>query len=145
MLKIKLSRVGKKKQPIYRILVMEHTKDPWGNYLENVGTYNPLTNPATVTLKEDRVKHWMSQGAQPTDSVHNILVEAGLIKDKKRNVSKLGKAAKTAIKEAAEKAKEEAKAKAEAEKAAKEAAEAPAETPTETETPTEEKKDEAAV
>jgi small subunit ribosomal protein S16 len=119
MLRIKLSRGGKKKQPIYRILVMERARDPWGTFLENVGTYNPRTNPSTVNLKEDRIKHWISKGAQPTDTVHNLLVEAGVIEGKKINNSKLGKKAKEAIKKEAEEAKEKALAE-------KEAAEAPA-------------------
>lgn len=145
MLRIKLSRVGKKKQPIYRILVMERSKDPWGNYLENVGTYNPRTQPNTLEMKEDRVKHWLSMGAQPTDTVHNLLVEAGIIKEKKRNVSALGSKVKAAIKDEAAKAKEavaaaakEAKEKAEAEKAA---AEAPKEEAKTEEAPAEEKKE----
>lgn len=126
MLKIKLSRVGKRKQPTFRLLIVEKQKDPWGTYIENVGTYNPRTEPNSLSLNEERIKYWLSVGAKPTDTVHNLLVGAGMIKDKKRNVSKLGAKAREARAKAAEeakKAKMEAAAKA---KADKEAAAAPA-------------------
>lgn len=136
MLRIKLSRVGKRKQPSYRLLVTERQKDPWGTYIENVGTFNPLTEPATIKLNEERIKHWLSVGAQPTDTVHNMLVSAGLIEAKKRNVSKLGKEARDARTKAAEDAKKAKTEAAAAAKAAKEAAEAPkAEAAPETEAP----------
>lgn len=125
MLKIKLSRVGKRKQPVFRLLIVEKQKDPWGTFIENVGEYNPRSTPKKILLKEDRIKYWMSVGAKPTDTVHNLLVSAGMIKDKKRNVSKLGKIsrdARTAAAAEAKKAKMEAAAKA---KADKEAAAAP--------------------
>ncbi len=130
MLKIKLSRVGKRKQPTFRLLVVEHQKDPWGTYIENVGTYNPRTEPNSIIINEERIKYWMSVGAKPTDTVHNILVTAGIVKDKKRNVSKLGATVREArAKEAADakKAKTDAAAKAKADKeAAAAAAAAPA-------------------
>lgn len=135
MLKIKLSRVGKRKQPIYRLLIVEKQKDPWGTYIENVGEYNPRTQPPTIKLNEERIKYWISVGAQPTDTVHNMLVTAGMIKEKKRNVSKLGKFAReerAKVAADAKKAKMEAAAakKAEAEAKAAPAAEAaPAEAP----------------
>lgn len=131
MLKIKLSRIGKRKQPIFRLLIVEQQKDPWGTYIENVGEYNPRSTPKKIQLNEERIKYWLSVGAKPTDSVHNMLVTAGIIKDKKRNVSALGKKArdtKAAAAEEAKKAKMEAAAKAKAEKeAAAAAAAAPAE------------------
>lgn len=150
MLRIKLSRRGKKKQPIYRIIVTERSKDPWGDYLENVGTWNPRTEPNSLSLKEDRVKHWLSVGAQPTDTVHNLLVDAGVISDKKVRASNLGKKYKEQVKAEAEKAKEEKLAAAEAKKAEEEAAKAAAEAPAEetkpedapTEAPAEEAKPE---
>lgn len=83
MLAIKLSRVGKKKQPQYRIVVVEKSKDPWGKVLEIVGFYNPLTNPKTFTLKKDRAEHWLKMGAQASDSVHNLFVREGIIKAEK--------------------------------------------------------------
>ncbi len=123
---IRLSRVGKNKQPSYRLIVNEKTKDPWGTYLENLGNYNPRTKKAE--LKKDRIKEWISKGAQTSDTVHNLLIEHGIIEGKKVNVSKLTKKIR---KEAADKKAAEEKAAVEARKAAKEAAAtpAPAETP----------------
>ena len=114
MLKIKLSRVGKKKQPTYKIIILEEAKDPKGDYLEQLGTYNPSAQgqQEELVFNEERVKYWLSQGAQPTDTVHNILVGQGLIKGKKKNVSQLGKkykAQQTKGKEEEEKPKEETK------------------------------------
>lgn len=125
MLKIKLSRTGKRKQAYFRLLIVEQQKDPWGTYIENVGTYNPRTQPSTMNLNEERIKYWISVGAKPTDTVHNILVSAGILKDKKRNVSKLGKTARDAKKAAEDEAKKAKMEAAAAAKAAKEAAEAP--------------------
>lgn len=83
MLVIRLSRGGKKKQPTYRLVVQEKHRDPWGTSVEIVGNYNPRTSPSTLNLKEERIQHWLSVGAQPSATVHNLLVNAGLIKDKK--------------------------------------------------------------
>jgi len=79
MLTIRLTRVGKKKQPTYRFVVQEKHRDPWGKSVEILGHYNPHTKPKTVVFKEERVKHWLSQGAQPSPTVHNMLVDAKLI------------------------------------------------------------------
>ena len=87
MLMIKLSRFGKKKQPTFRLLVVEKAKDPWGDFLENLGNYNPRTKKAE--LKVERIKYWLSVGAQPTDSVHNFLVTQSIISEKKRSITKL--------------------------------------------------------
>ena len=87
MLVIRLSRVGKKKQPSYRVVVQEKQRDPWGTSIEIIGSYNPRTKPKTVTLKEDRVKHWIAQGAQPSDTVHNLLVDAKLVSGPKRRAT----------------------------------------------------------
>jgi small subunit ribosomal protein S16 len=132
MLKIKMSRVGKRKQPTFRLLVVEHQKDPWGTYIENVGHFNPRQKETTMQLNEERIKYWISVGAKPTDTVHNLLISAGIIEDKKRNVSKLGKIAREERAKAADDAKKAkmeaaAKAKAEKEAAAAPAPEAPAE------------------
>jgi len=91
MLTIRLSRVGKKKQPLYRLIVSEKTKDPWGTYLENLGTYNPMTKPATVNFKADRITHWLSKGAQASDTVWNLLVDQKLVKGDKRLKVKISK------------------------------------------------------
>jgi small subunit ribosomal protein S16 len=66
-------RMGAKKQPFYRIVVKEKRGKRDGAYIENVGTYNPMTNPAEVNLKHDRIEHWISVGAQPTDTVKSLI------------------------------------------------------------------------
>lgn len=81
MLTIRLARVGKKKQPIYRLIINEKTKDTFGDFLENLGTYNPRTKE--TNLKTDRIKHWLSKGAQTSNTVHNLLVNNNVIEDKK--------------------------------------------------------------
>lgn len=86
MLTIRLSRTGKKKQASYRFVISEKTKDPWGDSLEILGFYNPRTNPATVNLKKERISYWLSKGAQVSDTVHNILVDHGVLKTEKRKV-----------------------------------------------------------
>lgn len=91
MVSFKLRRVGRKKQPSYRLIVTEKRRDPWGTALEIVGTYNPRTEPATVVLKEDRIKYWLSKGAQPTNTVHNLFVDAKLITTPKRKTLPPGK------------------------------------------------------
>ena len=76
--KIRLARHGAKKRPFYRIVVANIESPRDGRFLEVVGTYNPLPDPAEVTLKDDRVKYWMDQGAEPTDTVRNLLKKQGL-------------------------------------------------------------------
>ncbi len=83
MLVIRLSRVGKKNQPEYRLIINEKHKDPWGDALEYLGYYNPRTEPPTVTLKVERIKYWLSQGAQVSDTVRNILIDQGVMEGKK--------------------------------------------------------------
>jgi small subunit ribosomal protein S16 len=95
MLKIILSRQGKKKQPIFRLLVLEKTKDPWGKYLENLGNYNPRTK--LVEFKVDRIKHWIAQGAQPSITVWNLLVSKGVVEGKKLKNSVITKRRATKI------------------------------------------------
>ena len=141
MLHIRLTRIGKKKQPEYRLIVCEKARDPWGRALEILGHYNPRTNPVTVTLKSDRITHWISNGAQCSDTVWNLLVDQGVVKGEKRKSIKLSKKRHEAIakkQKASDKAKEEAKevAKAAAAPAPKE--EAPIEAPKEEEKPAEE-------
>jgi len=91
MLAIKLRRVGKKKQPSFRIIVLEKHKDPWGDYLECVGFYNPRTNPKTIELKRERIKYWLEKGAQPTPTVHNLLVDADILPGSKKKATKMKK------------------------------------------------------
>ncbi|OQX18902.1 MAG: 30S ribosomal protein S16 [Desulfobacteraceae bacterium IS3] len=71
--KIRLARHGAKKKPFYRIVIADGECRRDGRFLEVVGTYNPLQEPAKVALKEDRIKYWVEQGATPTDTVRNLL------------------------------------------------------------------------
>ena len=71
--KIRLARHGAKKKPFYRIVVASSESPRDGKYLENVGTYNPLKDPAEVTLKSERIKYWIDQGAIPSDTVKSLL------------------------------------------------------------------------
>jgi small subunit ribosomal protein S16 len=73
MLAISLVRMGAKKNPFYRVVVKEKRSKRDGKYLENVGTYNPMTDPAQVELKHDRVQYWLSVGAQPTETVASLI------------------------------------------------------------------------
>jgi small subunit ribosomal protein S16 len=107
MLAIKLSRKGKTKEPTFRLIVCEKTKDPWGTYLENVGIYNPRTKE--LKLEADRIKYWLSKGAQPSATIWNMLVSKGLVEGKKKKVTKISKTRKEKIaKEQGEAAKTEA-------------------------------------
>ena len=76
--KIRLARHGSKKRPYYRIVVEDSESPRDGRFLENVGTYNPLVDPAEVSLKQERVKYWIDQGAIPTDTVKSLLKREGL-------------------------------------------------------------------
>lgn len=126
MLSIRLSRIGKKKQPIYRITVAERTRDPYGKSVEILGHYNPRSADKKLVLKEDRVSYWLSVGAQPSDTVKNLLIRAGVIKDdKKAKAVAISKKRKAKLDAKKSEADEKAAAKAEAE--AEKPAEAPAE------------------
>jgi len=108
MLAIRFSRTGKKKQPYFRIIVNEKTKDPWGDFLENLGVYNPRTKVAD--LKADRIKYWLSKGAQPSATVWNLLVSKEIVEGKKKKVTRISKKRAAKIVEATK--KEESKAAA---------------------------------
>ena len=77
MLRIRLSRTGKKKQPNYRIVVTDKRAKRDGRIVERIGHYNPRTEPLEFTIKEARALHWLSVGAQPSDSVARLLVKQG--------------------------------------------------------------------
>ena len=77
MLRIRLSRVGKKGHPSYRIVVAEAKAPRDGSYLEWIGTYDPMQNPPAITLKHDRAQHWLSVGAQASEPVQRILDKVG--------------------------------------------------------------------
>jgi len=78
--KIRLKRMGSKKSPFYRIVVADSRSPRDGRFIETVGTYNPLTEPETVTLKEEEIMNWLNNGAQPSDTVRNILSKNGVMK-----------------------------------------------------------------
>lgn len=98
MLSIKLRRVGKKGEPSFRLIVADRKKDPWGDYIENVGFYNPRTAPKTIQLNAERIKFWIGRGAQPSGTIHNLLVDAKIITSKKVKVTRAKKGAKAAAK-----------------------------------------------
>jgi small subunit ribosomal protein S16 len=122
-LKIRLARAGAKKRPYYRIVIADSRCPRDGRYIEKVGTYNPLLprDGERVKLVEDRIKHWMSVGAQPTDRVLRFLDKAGMAKRDARSNPTKGEPGKKRVE------REEAKVAAAAEKAkaAAEAAAAP--------------------
>jgi len=140
-LKIRLSRAGSKKRPYYHIVVADVRSPRDGRFIEKLGSWNPMLGKdvARVTLDEQRVKHWLDNGAQPTDRVLRFLDEAGMTKRAARNNPNKAQPGKKAQERlaAAKQAEEEAKAKAaeaaEAAKAAAEAAKAEAEKPAEAE------------
>jgi small subunit ribosomal protein S16 len=79
MVKIRLRRMGAKGQPSYRIVASEKESPRDGRFLEILGSYNPRTTPATIQVNEDRVYHWMSKGAQPSESVVKLFRSTGLL------------------------------------------------------------------
>ena len=79
MVKIRLRRMGAKKAPYYRIVVADSRFPRDGRCIEEIGTYNPPTEPATVTVDGEKVKTWMKNGAQPTDTVRGLLKKAGVL------------------------------------------------------------------
>lgn len=126
-LKIRLSRGGAKKRPFYRIVLADSRSPRDGRFLEKLGTYNPMVpqdHADRVTLKEERIKHWLGQGAQPTDRVRKLLGIAGIIEmptppvQTKKNQPKA---------KAQERLREQQEKAAAAAAAAEEAAAAPAE------------------
>jgi small subunit ribosomal protein S16 len=81
VIKLRLRRMGAKKRPSYRIVAADSRAPRDGRFIEVIGTYDPLTDPATVKINEERAKHWLSNGAQPTDTVRALLRREGLIAD----------------------------------------------------------------
>lgn len=77
--KIRLRRLGAKKAPYYRIVVADSRAPRDGRFIEEIGTYNPMTNPATVTVDAEKAKKWIANGAQPTDTVRDLLKKNGAI------------------------------------------------------------------
>jgi small subunit ribosomal protein S16 len=120
-LKIRLARAGAKKRPYYRIVVADSKSPRDGRYIEKIGTYDPLLPKGSerVTLVEDRVKHWLGVGAQPTDRVLRFLDAAGMRKRDPRSNPQKGQPGKKRVeREEAKRVAAEEKAKAAAEAAA---------------------------
>lgn len=80
--KIRLTRLGDKKSPFYRVVVADSHVARDGKCIEQIGTYNPLTDPAEIKIDVEKAKKWIGQGAQPTDTVKNILSKAGVYENK---------------------------------------------------------------
>lgn len=133
MLTLKFQRLGKKKQAHFRLIIQEKTKNPKSDSLEILGWYNP--NSKNKELKEERIKYWLSKGAEATPTVHNFLINAGLITEEKMKNVRISKKRKTKIETAT---KEQAAKLAEANKkeevpeVVEEKAEEKIETPAET-------------
>jgi len=76
--KLRLRRMGKKKQPIYKLVAADSRSPRDGKFLEDIGLYNPLTKPHTIEIKEDRALYWLDKGAQPSDTVKSLLKQKGI-------------------------------------------------------------------
>jgi len=87
--KLRLKRMGKKRQPVYKVVAADVRSPRDGKFIESIGLYNPKTHPATVDINEDRALYWLSVGAQPTNTVKNLLSERGILL--KRDMLKRGK------------------------------------------------------
>ena len=86
--KLRLHRMGKKKSPVYRIVAIDSRKSRDGEYIEQIGFYNPKTEPATITVDVELTKKWIANGAQPTETAKSILQTAGVIEVKGNSVAK---------------------------------------------------------
>ena len=87
--KMRLKRMGAKKAPFYRVVVADSRSPRDGKFIENIGTYNPLLKPAEVKVNEELALEWLKKGAIPTDTVKNLLSDAGIMK--KFHESKMSK------------------------------------------------------
>jgi len=87
--KIRLKRMGAKKAPFYRVVVSDSRSPRDGRFVEEIGTYNPLTESGQVNIREDRAIYWLQSGAQPSDTARHLLSQVGIMK--KMHEQKLGK------------------------------------------------------
>ena len=131
MVKIRLMRMGAKKRPFYRVVVADSRSPRDGRFIENIGRYHPLSDPSVIEIDEERALHWLGTGAQPTDSVRNLLDKVGIWE--KFSGAPVGDKPKAGARTAASRA---SAAKAASEKQAPEEPAAPA--PAAEEPPTEE-------
>ncbi len=79
MVKMRLKRMGMKKEPFYRVVVSDSRPPRDGRFIDEIGYYNPVTDPAVIQFDEERAKYWLSTGAQPTDTVRGLLKKSGLL------------------------------------------------------------------
>jgi small subunit ribosomal protein S16 len=86
---MRLSKIGKKGRPEFRLIVVDKQKDPWGKAVEILGSRNPRTKENSFNL--DRIKYWLSKGAQPTATVNNLLVDLKLVTGKKQSITNISK------------------------------------------------------
>ena len=138
MLKIRLQRVGKKNAPSYRVVLAEHTAPPQGKFQEILGFYNPRKKEKN--FKKERIEHWLSKGAQLSPTVHNLLVDEGILKEPKLKAWRPKQKKVREEKPKEEAPKEEVKEEAKTEEKAKEKVEEKVEEETK---PEEIKKEEA--
>ena len=121
MVKIRLRRVGAKKKPSYRLVVADARAPRDGAFISIIGHYNPLTDPETVVIDEEKARHWLEQGAQPTATAARLLAKAGIIEESEAKKEKIKagiaakpkaskKKAKTGVTEKPEASKEEPEA-----------------------------------
>ena len=80
MVKIRLRRMGKKKAPFYRIVVADSRSPRDGRFIEEVGYYNPMTDPIEIKVESEKIQKWLESGAQPTETVKSLLTKSGIIK-----------------------------------------------------------------
>ena len=144
--KLRLRRMGKKKQPIYKLVAADERSPRDGKFIEAVGLYNPLTNPHTLDLKEERILYWLGVGAQPTDTVKSLLRQKGIILKRELAAKGLDEEKIKSELETWQKAKEESlKKKAEKKQTKKKkTADKPAEQVSEGKSEAEEKKERTA-
>ena len=121
MVKIRLRRVGTKKRPSYRLVVADAHAPRDGAFISIIGHYNPLTDPETIVIDEEKARHWLEQGAQPTDTAARLLAKVGIIEESEARKEKIEagitakpkasrKKAKTGVTEKSETSKEEPEA-----------------------------------
>lgn len=115
MVKIRLSRVGKKKQPSYRVVIADVKSPRDGDFIEIIGHYNPRTQPATIVIDEEKARQWLGRGAKPTERVSILLGKAGITEMPKINFSKKPPKAEKAEGQADAKTVQETAVKAETE------------------------------
>jgi len=89
MVKIRLRRVGAKKKPSYRLVVADSRAPSDGAFISIIGHFNPLTDPETIVIDEEKARHWLEQGAQPTDTAARLLAKVGIIEESEARKEKI--------------------------------------------------------